>query len=61
MGSKYFVIVKILTILSNVQAGMALGELQSLGDLYDMQSISILFFIGLASVIPTMISNTSEP
>ncbi|CAI9274753.1 unnamed protein product [Lactuca saligna] len=44
-----------------VRAGMALGELQSLGDLYDMQSISILFFIGLASVIPTMISNTSEP
>ncbi|KAL4570470.1 hypothetical protein LXL04_026125 [Taraxacum kok-saghyz] len=43
-----------------VRAGMALGELQSLGDLYDMQSIGTLFFIGLASVIPTLISNNTK-
>lgn len=43
-----------------VRAGMALGELQSIGDLYDIQSIGTLFFIGLASVTPTLISNKSK-
>ncbi|KAK9052833.1 hypothetical protein SSX86_029463 [Deinandra increscens subsp. villosa] len=43
-----------------VRAGMALGELQSIGDLYDIQSIGALFFIGIASITPTLISNKSK-
>ncbi|KAJ9549724.1 hypothetical protein OSB04_022267 [Centaurea solstitialis] len=43
-----------------VRAGTTLSELQSVGDLYDIQSIGIIFFIGLASVIPTLISNNTK-
>ncbi|KAJ3707031.1 hypothetical protein LUZ61_010736 [Rhynchospora tenuis] len=44
-----------------VRAGIALGELRSLGDLYDFQSIATLFFIGIVSVTPTLLSkNQSE-
>ncbi|KVH95193.1 uncharacterized membrane protein At4g09580-like [Cynara cardunculus var. scolymus] len=43
-----------------VRAGTTLGELRSVGDLYDIQSIGILFFVGLASVIPTLISNKTK-
>ncbi|XP_056862940.1 uncharacterized membrane protein At4g09580 [Raphanus sativus] len=39
-----------------VTAGIALGELQSLGDLYDFSSMATLFFIGVLSVTPTLIS-----
>lgn len=39
-----------------VKAGITLGELQSIGDLYDIHSIGTLFLIGLASVTPTLIS-----
>ncbi|KAK9059393.1 hypothetical protein SSX86_022013 [Deinandra increscens subsp. villosa] len=39
-----------------VKAGITLGELQSIGDLYDITSIGTLFLIGLASVTPTFIS-----
>ena len=38
------------------QAGIALGELQSLGDLYDFSSMATLFLIGVLSVTPTLIS-----
>ncbi|XP_039011030.1 uncharacterized membrane protein At4g09580-like [Hibiscus syriacus] len=37
-----------------VRAGIALGELQSLGDLYDFNSIAILFLIGAVSITPTL-------
>ncbi|KAF2530650.1 hypothetical protein F2Q70_00032728 [Brassica cretica] len=37
-------------------AGIALGELQSLGDLYDFSSMATLFLIGVLSVTPTLIS-----
>lgn len=35
-----------------VRAGIALGELKSLGDLYDFQSIATLFLIGAITVTP---------
>ncbi|KAJ0989941.1 hypothetical protein J5N97_008297 [Dioscorea zingiberensis] len=41
-----------------VRAGLALGELRSLGDLYDFQSIATLFFIGILTVTPTLISKS---
>lgn len=37
-----------------VKAGIAIGELQSVGDLYDFQSIATLFLIGAVSVTPTL-------
>ncbi|KAL4565301.1 hypothetical protein LXL04_029389 [Taraxacum kok-saghyz] len=39
-----------------VKAGITLGELKSIGDLYDIHSIVTLFLIGLASITPTLIS-----
>ncbi|RRT43738.1 hypothetical protein GW17_00047586 [Ensete ventricosum] len=39
-----------------VRAGTALGELKSVADLYDFQSIATLFFIGIVTVTPTLIS-----
>ncbi|MBA0678990.1 hypothetical protein Goari_020305, partial [Gossypium aridum] len=41
-----------------VKAGIALGELQSVGDLYDFKSIATLFIIGVVSVTPTLMSKT---
>lgn len=38
-----------------VRAGIALGELTSLSDLYDTQSIALLFLIGIVSVTPTLL------
>ncbi|XP_024985715.1 uncharacterized membrane protein At4g09580-like [Cynara cardunculus var. scolymus] len=43
-----------------VKAGIALGELRSIGDLYDIQSIGTLFFIGIVSITPTLI-NKNKP
>ncbi|KAL3499956.1 hypothetical protein ACH5RR_039049 [Cinchona calisaya] len=43
-----------------VRAGIALGELKSLGDLYDFQSIATLFLIGAITVTPTLIGSNSE-
>ncbi|KAL5973882.1 hypothetical protein ACLOJK_030541 [Asimina triloba] len=40
------------------QAGIALGELRSMGDLYDFQAIATLFLIGVVSVTPTLISKS---
>ncbi|CAA0841864.1 SNARE associated Golgi protein family [Striga hermonthica] len=37
-----------------VRAGITLGELQSVGDLYDFQSIATLFLIGVVTVTPTL-------
>ncbi|KAL2454427.1 SNARE associated Golgi protein family [Abeliophyllum distichum] len=37
-----------------VRAGIALGDLQSVGDLYDFQSIVTLFLIGVLSVTPNV-------
>ncbi|KAL3817921.1 hypothetical protein ACJIZ3_003826 [Penstemon smallii] len=44
-----------------VRAGIALGDLQSVGDLYDFQSIATLFLIGVVSITPTLIGNKSKP
>ncbi|XP_028789140.1 uncharacterized membrane protein At4g09580-like [Neltuma alba] len=41
-----------------VKAGLALGELQSLRDLYDFNSIATLFLIGVVSVTPTLITKS---
>ena len=41
--------------LSYIQAGIALGELTSLSDLYDTQSIALLFLIGVVSVTPALL------
>lgn len=43
-----------------MQAGLALGELQSVGDLYDFNSIATLFLIGVVSVTPTLISKNES-
>ncbi|EYU33436.1 hypothetical protein ABFS82_05G070800 [Erythranthe guttata] len=43
-----------------VRAGIALGELQSVGDLYDFQSIATLFLIGIVTVTPTLIGNKNK-
>lgn len=42
------------------QAGLALGELRSLADLYDIQAVSTLFFIGIVSMTPTLMSKTDS-
>ncbi|KAK8484119.1 hypothetical protein V6N13_122623 [Hibiscus sabdariffa] len=41
-----------------VRAGIALGELRSVGDLYDFNSIATLFLIGAVSITPTLMSKT---
>lgn len=43
-----------------VRAGIALGELRSVGDLYDFQSIATLFLIGVVSVTPTLMSKNKS-
>ncbi|KAJ0054348.1 hypothetical protein Pint_03468 [Pistacia integerrima] len=43
-----------------VKAGIALGELQSLGDLYDFKSMATLFFIGVVSITPTLVSKSKS-
>ncbi|CAI9095318.1 OLC1v1031241C1 [Oldenlandia corymbosa var. corymbosa] len=43
-----------------VRAGIALGDLKSLGDLYDFQSIATLFLIGAISITPTLLRSKSE-
>ncbi|KAJ4950070.1 hypothetical protein NE237_026902 [Protea cynaroides] len=41
-----------------VRAGIALGELRSIGDLYDFQAIATLFFIGAVSITPTLMTKS---
>lgn len=43
-----------------VRAGIALGDLQSVGDLYDFNSIATLFLIGVVSITPTLISKKTK-
>lgn len=43
-----------------VRAGLALGELKTLGDLYDISSIATLFLIGIVSVAPTLMSKSKS-
>ncbi|KAJ6308478.1 hypothetical protein OIU76_018124, partial [Salix suchowensis] len=43
-----------------VKAGIALGELQSIEDLYDFNSIATLFLIGIVSITPTLISKSAR-
>nr|AHA84287.1 SNARE associated Golgi protein [Phaseolus vulgaris] len=43
-----------------VKAGLALGELKSMGDLYDFNSVATLFLIGVVSVTPTLISKNES-
>lgn len=43
-----------------VRAGIAIGDLRSVGDLYDFQSIATLFFIGVLSITPTLIGKSES-
>uniref|UniRef100_A0A0C9S7L2 TSA: Wollemia nobilis Ref_Wollemi_Transcript_8241_1363 transcribed RNA sequence n=1 Tax=Wollemia nobilis TaxID=56998 RepID=A0A0C9S7L2_9CONI len=43
-----------------VRAGLALGDLKSLGDLYDTKTICTLFFIGLMSIVPTLVTRNKR-
>lgn len=38
-----------------VKAGLALGDLKSVKDLYDFKTLSVLFLIGFISIIPTIL------
>lgn len=38
-----------------VKAGLALGDLKSIKDLYDFKTLSVLFLIGLISICPTLL------
>ncbi|CAN4097956.1 unnamed protein product [Withania somnifera] len=37
------------------EAGLALGELKSIKDLYDLKTLSVLFLIGFISILPTIL------
>ncbi|CBI18173.3 uncharacterized membrane protein At4g09580 [Vitis riparia] len=38
-----------------VRAGLALGDLKSVKDLYDFKTLSVLFLIGFISILPTLL------
>ncbi|KAJ8773611.1 hypothetical protein K2173_005857 [Erythroxylum novogranatense] len=38
-----------------VRAGLALGDLKSVKDLYDFKTLSVLFLIGSVSIVPTLL------
>lgn len=38
-----------------------MSDLRSLNDLYDPQSIAVLFLIGLVSVAPTLLGKNEKP
>eukprot|EP00262_Sarcandra_glabra_P012674 TRINITY_DN3318_c0_g2_i1.p1 TRINITY_DN3318_c0_g2~~TRINITY_DN3318_c0_g2_i1.p1 ORF type:complete len:280 (+),score=37.50 TRINITY_DN3318_c0_g2_i1:214-1053(+) len=38
-----------------VRAGLALGDLKSVKDLYDFKTLAVLFFIGSISIFPTIV------
>ncbi|WZY76669.1 hypothetical protein YC2023_023053 [Brassica napus] len=38
-----------------VRAGLAIGDLKSVKDLYDFKTLSVLFFIGFISILPTIL------
>ncbi|KAL0296346.1 UNVERIFIED_CONTAM: putative membrane protein [Sesamum radiatum] len=58
----YMLFLRVTPTLPNtfINAGIALGELQSVGDLYDFQSIATMFLIGVVSVTPTLMSSKSK-
>jgi hypothetical protein len=49
-----FIILLVLPLLFN-QAGLALGDLKSVKDLYDFKTLSVLFLIGFVSILPTVL------
>lgn len=65
---KLFYLGKNISVVSNwiwvsrflMQAGLALGELKSMGDLYDFNSVATLFLIGVVSVTPTLMSKNES-
>uniref|UniRef100_A0A2P2K622 SNARE associated Golgi protein family n=1 Tax=Rhizophora mucronata TaxID=61149 RepID=A0A2P2K622_RHIMU len=38
-----------------VRAGLALGDLKSVKDLYDFKTLAVLFLIGSVSIFPTLL------
>lgn len=38
-----------------VQAGLALGDLKSVKDLYDYRTLAVLFLIGSVLLVPTLL------
>lgn len=38
-----------------LQAGLAIGDLKSVKDLYDFKTLSVLFLIGFISILPTIL------
>lgn len=46
--------------LVTVRAGLALGDLESLADLYNLKTVALLFVIGLLFIAPTVISRPKE-
>jgi hypothetical protein len=54
------IVLFVLISCFRMQAGLALGELQSVGDLYDFNSIATLFFIGIISVTPTLMGKNDS-
>eukprot|EP00250_Pteridium_aquilinum_P001622 c11812_g1_i1 orf=499-1374(-) len=46
--------------LITVRAGLALGDLQSLEDLYNIKTMAFLFAIGLLVIIPAILSRPKE-
>lgn len=46
--------------IMSVRAGLTLGQLQSLGDLYDTKTILFLFTIGLILILPTVLKRPQQ-
>eukprot|EP00250_Pteridium_aquilinum_P024134 c2846_g1_i1 orf=474-1364(+) len=44
----------------SVRAGLTLGQLESVGDLYDAKTVSTLFIIGLLFILPTVLSRQPQ-
>ena len=44
-----------MTLYIFFQAGLALGDLRSVKDLYDYKTLSVLFLIGSVSILPTLL------
>lgn len=47
------------SILS-VRAGLTLGQLESLGDLYDLKTVTLLFIIGVIVILPTALTRPRQ-
>ncbi|GJV64458.1 ribonuclease H-like domain-containing protein [Tanacetum coccineum] len=42
-------------LIDSLHAGLALGDLNSVKDLYDFKTLSVLFLIGFISIVPTIL------